>query len=191
LPNSKTSVIEPRIVKAPGTITNPATGLWTGIPEDKNTFGMYYVSYGTATNPKKELDPVTGEWVQEEAAPMDLFYSFSQDLGESHVEVAWDVNPDSEGNFAGETVYRWDFLAKGDPEQGEAQLRMTPDGSRFYAVWVQEGEEGSDIWFRRIMSPLFPHAYQSFNRYTIRFTSARSEGSSPAAPSMLIRHKKP
>jgi hypothetical protein len=145
LPNSKTSVIEPRIVKAPGTITDPATGEWTGIPEDKNTFGMYYVSYGTANNLRDE-----------EATPMDLFYSFSLDLGESYVEVAWDVNPDSEGNYAGETVYRWDFLAKGDPEQGEAQLRMTPDGSRFYAVWVQDGEEGSDIWFRRIMSPLFP-----------------------------------
>ncbi len=39
---------------------------------------------------------------------------------------------------------------------------MTPDGSRFYAVWVQEGfdqkgDYGSDIWFRRIMPPLFPN----------------------------------
>jgi hypothetical protein len=33
---------------------------------------------------------------------------------------------------------------------------MTPDGSRFYATWLQEGEEGSDIWFRRVMSPAFP-----------------------------------
>ena len=33
---------------------------------------------------------------------------------------------------------------------------MTPDGSRFYATWLAEGEEGSDIWFRRIMSPEFP-----------------------------------
>ncbi len=72
------------------------------------------------------------------------------------MEVAWDVNPDSDGNFDGETVYRWDFLAKGEPEQGEAQLRMTPDGSRFYATWLQEDEESSDIWFRRITSPAFP-----------------------------------
>ncbi|MGC9332569.1 MAG: choice-of-anchor O protein, partial [Anaerolineae bacterium] len=154
LPNAKSSVIEPRIVKAPGTIKNP-DGTATGYPEDINTFGMYYVSYGTATNDKKVFDEEIGKWVKPEAAPMDLFYSFSQDLGETHELVEWNVNPDSEGNYAGETVLRWDFLAKGDPEQGEAQLRMTPDGSRFYAVWVQEGEEGSDIWFRRIMSPLF------------------------------------
>jgi hypothetical protein len=154
LPNSKSSVIEPRIVKAPGTITNP-DGAATGYPEDINTFGMYYVSYGTASNPGQIVGHPEEPVEIEEAAPMDLFYSFSLDLGETHVEVAWDVNPDSEGNFAGETVTRWDFLAKGDPEQGEAQLRMTPDGSRFYAVWVQDGEEGSDIWFRRIMSPEF------------------------------------
>jgi hypothetical protein len=125
--------------------------VWTGIDEDKQNKNVFYVSYGTSTNPKK--DPETGE--QEAPAPEDLYYSFSQDRGETFVEVAWDVNPDSDGNFAGETIYRWDYLAKGDPEQGEAQLRMTPDGSRFYATWLQEGEEGSDIWFRRIMSPAF------------------------------------
>jgi hypothetical protein len=152
LPNNTQSVIEPRIVAVPGTIKDPATGLWTGIPEDKQNANVFYVSYGTSTNPKK--DPVTGE--QEEPHPLDLFYSFSMDRGENYVEVAWDVNPDSDGNFAGETVYRWDYMAKGDPEQGEAQLRMTPDGSRFYMTWLQEGEEGSDIWFRRIMSPAFP-----------------------------------
>jgi hypothetical protein len=76
-------------------------------------------------------------------------------LGETHELVEWNVNPDSDGNYAGETVLRWDYLAKGDSEQGEAQLRMTPDGSRFYATWVQEGDEGSDIWFRRIMRPEF------------------------------------
>jgi hypothetical protein len=89
-------------------------------------------------------------------APLDLYYSFSQDKGETYVEVEWVVNPDSAGPNAGETLTRWDWLAKGDPEQGEAQLRMTPDGSRFYATWLQEGDEGSDIWFRRIISPAFP-----------------------------------
>ena len=160
LPNNKSSVIEPRIVKAPGTIKNP-DGSPTGYPEDINRFGMYYVSYGTATNEKKVFDEEIGKWVKPEAAPMDLFYSFSLDLGETHELVEWNVNPDSQGNYAGETVLRWDYMAKGDPEQGEAQLRMTPDGSRFYATWVQEGydnrgEYGSDIWFRRIMSPMFP-----------------------------------
>jgi len=163
LPNAKSSVIEPRIVKSPGTY---AEGVAAGHLTDTHTYGMYYVSYGTSTNPKKELvvDPITGEeeWYQEEPAPMDLYYSFSQDLGETHVLVDWLVNPDSEGNYAGEIVTRWDYLAKGDREQGEAQLRMTPDGSRFYAVWVEEGYDnqgdyGSDIWFRRIMPPAFPN----------------------------------
>jgi hypothetical protein len=153
-------VIEPRIVPAPGTIK--VDGVWTGKAEDKQNPNVFYVSYGTSTNPKK--DPETGE--QDAPYPLDLYYSFSTDRGENYVEVAWDVNPDSDGNYAGETIYRWDYLAKGDPEQGEAQLRMTPNGERFYATWLQEIEpvdpespthfEGSDIWFRRIMSPVFP-----------------------------------
>lgn len=151
LPNSKSSVIEPRLVAPPGTITNP-DGTATGYPEDINNPTVYYVSYGTATNPD-QINPEEG--AETEAAPMDLYYSFTMDRGETYVEVAWDVNPDSDGNYAGETVYRWDFLAKGDPEQGEAQLRMTPDGSRFYATWLQDGLEGSDIWLRRVMSPAF------------------------------------
>ena len=148
LPNAKSSVIEPRIVCPPGTIKDPATGLFTGIPEDKQNKSVCYVAYGTSTNPKKDSN--------EDAVPQDLYYSFTQDKGESYVEVAWDVNPESDGNYAGDTVYRWDYLAKGDPEQGEVQLRMTPDGSRLYGSWLGEGPDGSDITFRRIMSPAFP-----------------------------------
>ena len=152
LPNSKESVIEPRIVGAPGTIK--VNGVWTGRDEDLQNRNVFYVSYGTSTNPPIVHGDSDEE--QEYPAPLDLYYSFSQDRGESYVEVAWDVNPDSSGNWAGETVYRWDFLAKGEAEQGEAQLRMTPDGSRFYATWLQDAEDSSDIFFRRIMSPAFP-----------------------------------
>jgi len=151
LPNAKTSVIEPRIVAVPGTIKNPATKLWTGIPEDKQNPVVYYVAYGTASNPKK--DPVTGE--QEDGAPMDLYYSFTQDKGESYVEDEWVVNPDGDSTIAGETVTGWGWLAKGAQEQGEVQIRMTPDGSRFYSCWLDEGDEGSDITFRRIMPAEF------------------------------------
>lgn len=147
LPNAKTSVIEPRIVATPGTIKNPVTKLWTGVPEDKQNQNVFYVAYGTSTNPTK--DPLTGE--QEDAVPMDLSYSFSQDKGETYIEDEWVVNPDSDGNYAGETVTSWGWLAKGDAEQGEVQLRMTPDGSRFYSCWLDEGLEASDIFFRRIM----------------------------------------
>jgi hypothetical protein len=144
LKNNKTSVIEPRLVKVPGTIKDPATGEWTGKDEDKNNPDVFYVVYGTSTNLKDV-----------EKAPEDLFMSFSKDRGTTLALETWIVNPESDGNYAGETVHRWFRLAKDDPEQGEAQIRMTPDGSRFYSSWVEEGEEGSDIMFRRIMPAEF------------------------------------
>ena len=154
LKNNKESVIEPRIVAVPGTIKHKVGGVsvWTGIPEDKQNQNVFYVAWGTSTNPKK--DPITGE--QEEPAPADLFYTFSMDKGETYFVDEWVVNPESDGTNAGETVYGTPWMAKGDQEQGEVQLRMTPDGSRFYASWLDEGEEGSDIVFRRIMSAEFP-----------------------------------
>ena len=150
LSNNKVSVIEPRIVGTPGTIKN-LDGTSTGKLEDINNPNVFYLSYGTANNIPSEFDDDEGEY----ATPLDIFYSFTINLGESYVERAWNVNPDSLGNYAGETVYRWDSLAIGDYQQGEAQLRMTPDGSRFYATWLEEGSGASDIQFRRIMSSIF------------------------------------
>ncbi len=49
LNNNKSSVIEPRIVATPGTIK--LNGVWTGIAEDKQNPNIFYVSYGTSTNP--------------------------------------------------------------------------------------------------------------------------------------------
>jgi hypothetical protein len=53
-----------------------------------------------------------------------------------------------------------DWLAKRDGvAEGEAQLRLTPDGTKFYSTWLSESDEtidegshffGSDIWFRKI-----------------------------------------
>ena len=90
----------------------------------------------------------------------DLFYTFSRDKGEGYYEKTWVVNPDSDGNYAGETVYRWPWLAHGTPHQGHAQIRMHPAGNRFYAIWhqwaysddvsVSPHDLGDDIWFRRI-----------------------------------------
>lgn len=138
LKNNKTSVIEPRLVGVPGTLKfNTVTST---NPEDIQNGDVFYVAYGTATN-LRDVDK----------APEDLFYSFSMDRGTTLVEDSWQVNPDSTGNFADEWVTRWAWLAKQDPEQGEVQLRMTPDGSKFYACWLEEGEEGSDIMFRRIL----------------------------------------
>ncbi len=110
---------------------------------------MFSTSPGEpSTNPKK--DPITKE--QEEPVPMDLYWTFSQNKEESYHEDEWVVNPESEGSNAGATLKGFRWFAKGDQEQGEVQLLMTPDGSRFYGIWLDEGEEGSDIVFRRIMS---------------------------------------
>jgi hypothetical protein len=149
LQNNFESIIEPRLVATPGTIK--VNGQWTGIAEDKQDQNVYYVAWGTSTNPIK--DPETQE--QDSPAPLDLYYSFTQDKGEHYYLEQWVVNPDSDGEWAGETVERTPWLAKGDQEQGEVQLRMTPDGSRFYASWLDEGLAGSDIHFRRIMSSRF------------------------------------
>jgi len=150
LKNPKSTVIEPRLVAVPGTIKSG--GVWTGIPEDKQNQNVYYAAWGTATNPKK--DPITKE--QDISEPEDLYYTFSRNKGESYYEKTWVVNPDSDGNNAGETVTDFDWLAKGDAQSGEVQMRSTPDGSRMYASWLEEGVDGSDIMFRRIMSAEFP-----------------------------------
>jgi hypothetical protein len=147
LANNKETVIEPRIVAPPGTIKE--NGVWTGRAEDKQNTNVFYVSYGTSTNPPIEHGDSTV--VPEMPVPLDLYYTFTQDRGNSYQFSTWEVNPDSDGNYAGEVVTRWAALAKGDEEQGEAQLRMTPDGTRFYSTWLQEGNGSSDIWFRRIM----------------------------------------
>jgi hypothetical protein len=147
LTNAKSSVIEPRVVSPPAGKVIDYAGVESTRAEDIFNGNVVYLAYGTSTNPRK--DPVTGE--QADAVPQDLSYTFTQDQGETFVLDEWEVNPDSDGTYAGQTVTRWGYLAKGDSEQGEAQLRMTPDGSKFYSIWNQDGIEGSDAWFRRIM----------------------------------------
>ena len=113
--------------------------MWTGNAEDKQNRNVFYMAYGTSTN----LPDV-------EKMPEDLFYTFSIDKGTTLFEDEWIVNPDSDGNHAGETVRGWGRLAKSDAQEGEVQLRMTPDGSRFYSSWLEEGNGGNDIMFRRL-----------------------------------------
>ncbi|UCC22932.1 MAG: hypothetical protein JSW23_02370, partial [Planctomycetota bacterium] len=140
LKNHKVSVGEPRLFATPGTIKDPNTGAWTGIAEDKQNKNVFYVAYGTSTNLAEE-----GKF------PEDLYWSFTTDKGTSFKEYSWVLNPDIAGDYPGQKVVTtWDFLAKGEPEQSEAQLRMTPDGSRLYSCWLEESDEGSDIMFRRI-----------------------------------------
>ena len=77
--------------------------------------------------------------------PLDIYYSQTKDKGQRYEEVI--VTPQDGG---GKPEVGWNPLAKDKPQQGAAQLRQTPDGSRMYAVWLEEGEAGSDIMFRRV-----------------------------------------
>ena len=86
-------------------------------------------------------------------SPLDLQYTFSRDYGDTWVYEEKTINEDSDGNHAGETVYRPFYLAKGDSVQGETQVRYTPDGSRAYVVWNDEGPLGigdMDVHFRKL-----------------------------------------
>jgi hypothetical protein len=125
-------------------------------PED-DTFdpNVYYVAFGTA-----EVIHGLGEPLGEtDTVKADVFYTRTTDGGTTWLEVPWVINPDSSSPDAGETVYKFPWLAQGTPHQGHAQIRMHPSGTRFYAIWHQwtDGDEavsphdvGNNIWFRRI-----------------------------------------
>lgn len=151
LKGNKYTVTDPRLVPpmGPGTV-NPT------YPED-DTYDpdVYYMAFGTAEVIHGIADPRATDTVK-----ADIFYSRTTDGGTTWLMEPWVINPDSASPEAGETVYRWPWLAQGTPHQGHAQIRMHPSGTRFYAIWHQftDGDEahasphdiGDDIWFRRI-----------------------------------------
>ncbi|MCA9926778.1 MAG: hypothetical protein KC421_30635, partial [Anaerolineales bacterium] len=114
-----------------------------------------------------------GQTVTPEAPPTDIYYTRSTDYGDTFLKMPWNVNPQgtSENWEQGELVWRYDWLAHGDPEQGECQLRATPDGSKMYAIyhqmtpgeedpdepitrwypWEPEESYDNDVWFRRVI----------------------------------------
>lgn len=145
LPNHKESVIEPRLVGVPGTFTGIDDDLTAMI--DIQNPKAFWVTYGTESNPQKQSNEM-GE-------PLDIYYSYSTDRGETYFMVEHVINPESAGNHGGETVERWDWLAKDTGQkvaaQAETQIRMSPSGSVFYAVWNETGLDGSDAIFRKIM----------------------------------------
>lgn len=150
LRNNKLTVIEPRLVGVPGTTL---TGGVAKYPEDISDPNSFWVTYGTHDNLDRNI-PADSEEEPEEGGQRDLYYSYSTDRGESYYTVTKTIPLDSDGNHAGETVTVWDWLAKDTGKvvaaQAECQIRMTPDGSRLYAVWNETGTEGSDVIFRRI-----------------------------------------
>ena len=150
--NSHT-VVDPRLVPP---MRGGSTVNKTYPEDDTEAQGLYYVAFGTA----KVLHGIGEPLGVTDTEKEDIIYTRTTDSGSTWLKVPWVINPDSSSPDAGETVYRWPWLAHGAPHQGHAQIRMHPAGNRFYAIWHQwtDGDEwplsphdiGNDIWFRRI-----------------------------------------
>jgi hypothetical protein len=137
LRNNRVSVLEPRLVKTPGTIL---TGGITLYPEDEWDKNVYQLAFGIEFNQNQAPDDVVFPKI-----PLDIDYSRTKDKGQRYETVV--VTPQG---GSGKPQEGWSPLAKDKPEQGAAQLRQTPDGSRMYSIWLEESESGSDIMFRRV-----------------------------------------
>jgi len=137
LRNNRTTVEEPRLVKTPGDILTDGDFLY---PEDMWDKTVYQMAYGLDFNQN-----TLPEGVEQPKLPLDIFYSRTVDKGQRYQSVI--VTPQG---GSGKTQEGWNPLANDKPQQGAAQLRTTPDGSRMYGIWLEEGDKGSDILFRRV-----------------------------------------
>jgi hypothetical protein len=133
LRNYRISVLEPRLVKTPGTIES-------SYAEDVQDTDVYQLAWGLEFN-QNGVDAGPNEPKQ----PLDIYYGRTLDKGQRYQSVV--ITPQG-GN--GKPEEGWSPLAKDHPEQGAAQIRQTPDGSRMYGIWLEESSEGSDIMFRRV-----------------------------------------
>ncbi len=137
LRNNRISVLEPRLVKTPGDILTNGSFLYY---EDAQDNSVYQVAYGVEFNQNQAPNDVVFPKM-----PLDIYYGRTLDKGQRFETVI--VTPQG---GSGEPEEGWNLLAKDQPEQGAAQIRQTPDGSRMYAIWLEESDQGSDIMFRRV-----------------------------------------
>jgi hypothetical protein len=169
--NNHESSGDPRLGTTPPTY--PLDGRDPTLPilrfvEDEYVDNMFFVAWGTVDNAKSTGS--TG--VKAEAGPLDLYYTRTESYGDSFVKIPWEIGGVNSNQGYGETVWRYDYIAKGEPEeQGEAQLRATSDGSKAYVIWhsmispeedpdevytrwypwkPSESSE-NDLWFRRLI----------------------------------------
>jgi hypothetical protein len=136
--NNRTSVEEPRLVKTPGTILTE--GGYPLYPEDVNDQSVYQLAWGVEFNQNQLPDDVVYPKI-----PLDIYYGRTLDKGQRYESVI--VTPQG---GSGSPEDGWNLLAKDHPDQGGAQIRQTPDGSRMYGIWLEESDQGSDIMFRRV-----------------------------------------
>jgi hypothetical protein len=169
--NNKETSSDPRVGATPPVY--PLDGRDGTLPvlrfvEDEYVDNVFFVAWGGGEN----VESTGGTAITPEAAPTDLWYTRSVDYGDHYLKIPWVIGGSNSNLGEGETVWRYDFLAKGDEEeQGECQLRATSDGSKVYAIYHQmvppltpddepitrwypwEVEETSldDLWFRRVI----------------------------------------
>ncbi len=137
LRNNRISVLEPRLVKTPGSIkTNGIVPVPRGPTAPRRLPGRLRLEFNQNQAPNDVVYP---------KMPMDIYYGRTMDKGQRFETVI--VTPQG---GSGQPEEGWNLLAKDQPEQGAAQLRQTPDGSRMYAIWLEESDQGSDIMFRRV-----------------------------------------
>ena len=143
LRNNRITVLEPRIVKTPGTITRP-DGSATDYPEDTRNGKVYQVAWGLEVNDPGGMPDDQGQTIPFRT-PLDIYYGRTTDKGQNFEKV---IITRADGQ--GRPEEGWNMLAKDRPAQSAAQVKQTPDGSRMYAVWVEQTDEGGDIMFRRV-----------------------------------------
>ena len=167
--NNKETSSDPRVGATPPLY--PLDGRYSDLPirrfvEDEYVDNIFFVAWGAGDN----LKSTGGTEITPEAPPTDIYYTRSMDFGDSYLKVPWDVNG-TNSNFYGDTVWRYQRLAWGEQEQGECQLRATPDGSKMYGIyhqmtpveddpdepltrwypWEPEESYDNDVWFRRVI----------------------------------------
>lgn len=167
LKNNREITIEPRLVGQPGTTRTTLTSALVELldaydnddigkqvvlfPQDVRDTNTFWMSYGTEATPDGKLD---------HPPAVDLYYSFSEDKGETYLmDEEWqyfgkDLDEKKEPLTDAEGWEVWNWLAKDrrgvEMEQAESQIRYLPNGSVFYAVWNEESDLGNDAIFRRI-----------------------------------------
>ena len=169
--NNKETSSDPRVGATPPTY--PLDGRDPGLPvlrfvEDEYVDNVFFVAWGGGDN----LKSTGGTAVTPEAPPTDLWYTRTEDFGDHYLKFPWVIGGVNSNQGYGETVWRYDFLAKDqDLEEGECQLRATSDGSKMYAIWHQlmpapedplepitrwypwepSFSYENDLWFRRVI----------------------------------------
>ena len=123
------NVKEPRLVGTPGSVTSTCP---SGDPEAADTTlaadcqskPTFYVAWGTDLNQQESLS--------EGSIDLDLYMSRSTDFGETYEPAVAVAQGDVE-------------LTNGGSNNGESQIRMTPDGKTSFISWMKTTSDGKEL----------------------------------------------